>query len=222
MDVSTLADIAGIGAGAASIGGGAMAVYKAYQRSKKFFARVNQGMVSLETVTSEFRPNGGSTIKDKVDKIVAELTTVRSSRAVDELMTSMLAGWAHPPRCPAIAPFKGPTPWNTVIFKTNARGLWVWASPQWRILTGVESDQAEGSGWLMAVSNEHREDVERSWESAVTESRDFIMNFAVQHLVTGEVTEVRCHAVAAFTLDDQAVRKVAGWVGRLEGVLTDA
>jgi PAS domain S-box-containing protein len=53
-----------------------------------------------------------------------------------------------------------------LVWQSNPRGDWVWASPQWAAFTGQSPGRSRGYGWLEAVHPEDRERTLEAWQAA--------------------------------------------------------
>ncbi len=53
-----------------------------------------------------------------------------------------------------------------LVWRSDADGLWTWASPQWQAYTGQSQEESHGWGWLETVHPDNHAAVERGWHEA--------------------------------------------------------
>lgn len=63
-----------------------------------------------------------------------------------------------------------------LVWQSDSRGDWIWASRQWAAFTGQSPDRSRGDGWLDAVHPEDRERTREVWRAAPGCGR-----FAIEH-----------------------------------------
>lgn len=146
-----------------------------------------QKLEVLERLEQSVRPNGGSSLRDAVDRIEKEviLANVRA-RAVLEL-----------------APYG--------VFEADESGDYTYVNRVWQHMTGVRPDEALGSGWQRAILPEDRVQVAESWQSAVEDERSWVHWYRLKHQDTGAVLPVRVSTVAVRGSD----QRVLGHIGLL-------
>lgn len=127
--------------------------------------RVLDGMTIVEQIGAEFKPNGGSTIKDALVRLEALMTIERErNRAVS---TMLPAG----------------------MFETDEAGLNTWVSSKYTELTGLTLADAIGWGWAASVHDDDRVRVIAEWTSAFSQERRSIICYrahvgdSVRHLM---------------------------------------
>ena len=53
-----------------------------------------------------------------------------------------------------------------LVWRSSARGMWTWASPQWLSYTGQAQEQTHGTGWMDAVHPDDQEGLREAWSRA--------------------------------------------------------
>jgi PAS domain S-box-containing protein len=94
------------------------------------------------------------------------------------------------------------------IFQTDINGGGVYLNSRWLETTGLTNQEAVGNGWTNAIHPEDRENVISEWMKAVTENREFIMEFRFVNPFTG-IRWIDSHAIQL--LDEHG--KITGYIG---------
>lgn len=121
----------------------------------------------VSRVERETRTNGGSTIKDDLKSIRAQMTI--DSKAAD----SMLYLYTDP------------------VFKADCLGNIIFVNYKWLQISGIQNhEDAYGIGWLKAVHPEDRNRVYAEWKEAMATESIFLSEYRIQNLLTKEITNV--------------------------------
>lgn len=155
----------------------------AEERARARFEKFERAM---DAVLAEITTNGGSSLKDAVNRIEDGL--IRQGGRINLLLTMDDAA---------------------AVFETDGAGLCIWVSPAHQRLTGRPMDEVMGWGWIAAIHEDDADHVRQSWRSAVEDRRAFISRFRI---VRPDGTVVSVHS-AANTL--RAGARVVGWVGMM-------
>jgi len=116
----------------------------------------------LEIISQEMRPNGGSTMRDSLDRLNGHLALL-SARHDAQLDL-----------------------WPCGMMEADKAGAVVFVNRVWSEWTKCERTQAIGHGWLSTVHVEDRTRVLEAWESAVKDGRGFSVLFRLSHAVEGQ------------------------------------
>ena len=119
------------------------------------FLRAEQYMVVLDQIAAEFRPNGGSSMKDALNRL--EKRSVTRDANIQAIMNYQ----------------------RMAVWESDKDGGCVWASDALLELTGLTMDQMRGNGWSVAVPEEERERVFTEWQAAVEQHREFHARYHV-------------------------------------------
>ncbi len=94
------------------------------------------------------------------------------------------------------------------IFLTDARGACLYVNKQWQRMTGLDQEQAAGTGWTTALHEDDAAAVSRAWQNFTEGGPDFAMEYRFV-CPDGHLTWVASTAVA-FRNDAD---RVAGFMG---------
>lgn len=140
----------------------------------------------LDQIHQEFRPNGGGSLRDVIDRIDHSTTNAHG-------MNVALINY-H----------------DIAAFRANSKGELTWVSTQWCTLHGILPPQALGNGWMVSVHQDDRAAVIEEWESAIEQGRAFSATFRVGSQDNGYL---RVLGEAAILHNSKKV--VVGYVGTL-------
>lgn len=147
--------------------------------------RVASALEAIEQVRSEFTHNGGSTVKDKLDRIeVAMMLTAQRSKALT-----------------MDAPYG--------VFEATGDGLCTDFNRTYRRWAGLSTDELAGTRWLSCIHPDDRDYVYAAWKDAISQQREFSQEFKCVHAVTKDVFSVHVTAYPIFESRDSLV----GWLG---------
>lgn len=107
--------------------------------------RIEESLPSLLKIVDELQPNGGNSLRDKIDCIAKRVVHQEVSRR-------MLVDLAL----------------ETPFLECNKEGACIYASREWSKLTGISNTDAKGEGWLAAISKNDRERISEEWTNAVS------------------------------------------------------
>jgi len=139
-----------------------------------------------ETMAAEFRPNGGSSMKD----------------AITRIETRQL-----------IAEQRGKALYNDAIFgiwESDETGKCTYANRTYQRIVGRGFEDLEGWGWTNIISSHDKERVTQDWAQALNQQREFQSEFHVQHPDGKEIPVVS----VGHPLKDRA-GKLKGYIGQL-------
>lgn len=151
----------------------------------KFMYKLSKIFNQIEFIANELKPNGGSSLRDAIDHIHAELDT-----SIQRQKITMMDS-------------------NTPIFETNARGECVFANNAYLDLVGRQFEEIKNNGWVVALHPEDREWVCSEWESAIEQGRIFELSGYRYITPDGVESTVFCKAIPMINRKG----KISGWVG---------
>lgn len=108
-------------------------------------------------IAAEFKPNGGGSTRDRLDKIQDTL---------DGMVTLNIVSMN-------LVPFP--------MLKADRLGQVYWVNRQFIHEAEVSENEVMGLGWLNLVSDDHRESVRSQWLSAIEDARSLNVEFDVVH-----------------------------------------
>lgn len=136
-------------------------------------------------MAEDFKKNGGSSLRDIIDNIDRRLG-VTDIRIMALLKTT-------------------PTP----LFETDINGAWTWVNRAWSDLSGFQTEQTLGYGWMNVICSDYHQNITAQWKLAIEQKRDCVLEF---DLVT------RDERVIPVKIETTALRnngEVIGYLGRL-------
>lgn len=122
----------------------------------------------LSVIVKELKPNGGSSIKDSVNRIEF---TLHEQNEKYRIMMAMN---------------------ETPLFETDKMGRCTYVNRWYSDLTGLSYEECMGYGWLNAIDSKDRGRVNEEWGKAVTQGREYISAHTIIH--KEESIPVKCKA----------------------------
>lgn len=126
----------------------------------KFFREYNdhktlllKGNENIENILKELKPNGGSSLKDQISRIEANL----------ELIDVKVAAVA-------IAS-------NVGYWKSDSKGNAIEVGKSLCAILGRTESEIKGSNWVSSIHTSDRIAVKNEWDSSVRDNRNFEMNY---------------------------------------------
>lgn len=162
-----------------------------------FFNAVDETIESVKIIKAELQPNGGGSIKDKINKIEKSLSglddhifAINSKRTI----TLELMGWAE----------------GKIIgcFEADHGGLLTYITDKYAEITGSFNAQVLGNSWINLISDEDREFVVDEWHAAIRDERPFQTEFNFYNRRANKNILVRVLA-----LPFKVKNKLMGYVG---------
>ncbi len=114
---------------------------------------LTEAIPALSKIAEEFKPNGGSTLRDALDRV--EIQLAKNSNMATVLLQE--------------AP--------DAVFVTDGDGNCTWVNDTYSQWTGLSVDQAFGKGWHQAIAMDSREQVFDEWEQAVKDKVNFVGHY---------------------------------------------
>jgi PAS domain S-box-containing protein len=112
----------------------------------------------LSKLADEFKPNGGSSVKDALNRL--EL-----GQSLNQHRYRMVIKQS-----------------NVACFEANKVGEFTWVSPKLAEMAGNTYDRFLGNDWINAVYHEDRERVWDEWNEAILQKRDFSLTFRLNEI----------------------------------------
>lgn len=162
--------------------------WRSMSATRKTLADMQSLMPDLKRVTQELTPNGGGSLRDKVDRIERLVSIAEGAR---RLLMDVVTGAA--------------------IYEANGEGSCTYVNRGWSTLTGLTLDEARGSGWVAGVAEHDRKRVLEAWMLAVVNRHEFSLDYDMVDR-EGRVTPV--HGVARMLRDSRG--DVVGVIGTVQ------
>lgn len=144
---------------------------------------MTEALPVLTNVAKEFQPNGGSSLRDVIDRIEVKL--------------------AHNYNVATVLLQESPD----AVFVTDGNGNCTWVNDTYTRWTGLGIDSALGRGWHSAIAMKDRQLVYDEWEDAINSKS----NFTGQYWWTDGVHEFPVRCRTKLTIDSKG--RLAGAIG---------
>lgn len=146
----------------------------------------------VPSIREQLFNNSGSTLRDMVDRIAAQLAVLRSQDTA--LMQEHEKG----------------------IFMTDETGRTVWVNRAYLCMLGVTEGQVLGYGWKNTVAHQERRGYITAWEEAIQDRREF------EHVVTLRTEDgLASFSVRAYPVE-QPYKGYIGFVVPMAATASDA
>jgi PAS domain S-box-containing protein len=164
MDIEHFILIGKVFSGIAGIGGGLWGLVKIwkfldricispvkneYQKITGLHAKLEEAIPLIHKISGEFTCNGGSTLKDAINRVESKLSG-HEARIEVLLSNSSLA-----------------------TFESDLNGKFVNVNREWRHLVDAETSEILGDAWIQGVIPADRDLVRQEWSKSVAEKREF-------------------------------------------------
>lgn len=182
----TLVDIVTIVGGLGSVAGTLYGFYRFVIKPMiKLFLKFKQTLVLIEKMHEEFKPNGGSSLRDAINRIETKLLIEQNARRA--MSMGMDVG----------------------MFESDGQGMCTWVNQYYTNLSGLTIDEAKNFGWVTGIYEEDRERVVEEWTAAVKQKRIFKLDYGMFNARTAEYATVHCVAFPIATVKQEII----GFVG---------
>ena len=114
-----------------------------------FIKRLVKVFETIDKMAVQFSPNGGSTLRDAIDRIENRINTVEQRQKI-LFMDSPFA-----------------------VFEANKQGSLIEVNRTYSKWTKMSAPELLGSGWLNLIQRDHRERISKEWDSAIDDVREF-------------------------------------------------
>jgi PAS domain-containing protein len=151
---------------------------------------------TLEKIQAELHPNGGSSLRDAINRIDLKVTSVSDRINTIQVSTEILSDTL-----------------NICRWSSDKNGLINFVNRSLRKLVGIIDDQlVMGDAWLaniVYIDDRNQTDIE--WSRAVDTKSEYHHTFRIVNQTTNEIIKVTSHA--RLILNDKG--EVSGWAGVL-------
>lgn len=146
-------------------------VLRIFKCGYKFGKRVNR----LLSLADEFKNNGGSSLRDAIDRIEANT----------HLVSGRLNGLFY-----VFGQNLG-----VITLETNSSGEVIHISKKWSDLTGLNLEESLGFGWLNGIVDDDRQKVGTDFSTSVIEKREFHAEFELYNRIYDDTTKVKSYSI---------------------------
>jgi PAS domain S-box-containing protein len=146
----------------------------------------------VKFIAEELRPNGGQTVKDKINNLDGNVSALRHrAEKIDARQWAIVSSLNQP------------------TWESDAAGMAIRANASLLELIGRGQEDLVGNGWSNILAPEDAARVWREWTLAVKQLRTFELVYDVINVITKKRYRVRAVAVPYFDSE----RKPHGWIG---------
>lgn len=147
----------------------------------EFPTRLHEVDDKLNQILTELKPNGGSSLKDQLNRLEAHVSISEAQRRL--LMDASLQG----------------------IWTSDVRGKCTWINETFKIKTEAHAEELLGDNWINCIHPHDRDQVQKEWESAIKDGRIFNLFYRVINLKTQTPMSVKGTATPAKNFDGSIV-----------------
>lgn len=122
----------------------------------ELFTTINDLKKDISEIRNEYRPNGGSSTSDKIDKITASIKRIEANFLFQEKMNNHIM-----------------ISWGVGYWESDNKGSHIKISPSYCRITGRTEEELLDYNWINHVCEADRERIYLSWKNAVEDKRDF-------------------------------------------------
>jgi PAS domain S-box-containing protein len=144
----------------------------------------DQMMVDVTWIIEQLKPNGGSSLKDALNRVEADIHTIGQRQRLFMLDAS------------------------EAIFETDAKGDNVYANRTYCKWLGKSYSDVLGRGWINSLHESTRARVVEEWFHAIEDKREFTLDYNMKD-EHGDPFKVHCTATPMYDRN----KNVSGWSG---------
>lgn len=170
-----------------TIGGLLYSVYRyIFLPSLNYIKKINKIIYNSEQILSLLKPNGGSSVIDK-------LSDIRKRQILNEFRTKIIF-------CAL----------NVCTIEFSKDGECIWSSNKFRELTGLDLQQCLNNGWINGIAKEHREEIYNLWKELIEQKRECITkNISLYN----EKTNISCPTSFSSSILKNSKNEIIGIIG---------
>lgn len=131
---------------------------------------LRNGNKKLQSMLDQTKNNGGSTIKDQIDRIESSVASLTLWIEAAQHLTTK------------------------TFFKTDPKGNFIWTNTSLSKLLGMSLDEMKDMGWMDVIADYDYSRVRTEWEKSVETKGKFNMNFSIVNPLNEETKKVSCKA----------------------------
>jgi len=150
--------------------------YFIFKWLKKQYQNITTVHQQIDKIFKEITPNGGGSIKDKINLMSKEITS--NTEMTEQIFHRQR--WIMENR-------------DEAIFEAQPSGELSWVNKPYTKLTGRDSTSLVGHNWKNTVFEEDRERVIQNWQSSVNDRREFEDEYRII-LPAGQIITVHSSA----------------------------
>ncbi len=163
----------------------------------KIIIKIIKWVAKVNAALSELQPNGGGSIKDKVNKgvDVIQAMNIKVDGIIGRQKAILNEGL-------------------TAMYTNNSEGVCTSVNKAWVKLTGLPKDLATGRGWIRIMHPDDLKRIQQEGEDFINDGNEFDSEFRIIHYITKAVINVHC--TASKVLDSNG--NLSSIIGTLEKI----
>ena len=143
--------------------------------------RINHLDTKLDLILAELKPNGGSSLKDQMNRLEASVSISEAQRLL--ILDNSQQG----------------------VWTSNTEGDCTWINQTLANKVGGSLHDFQGENWISTIHPQDRKIVEEEWNAAIKNQRTFNLFYRFQNLNTQDVINVHGVATPAKNYDGSIV-----------------
>lgn len=138
-------------------------IKKIFSFIKKYWDMFNVAFAQLEYVYKEVKPNHGSSIYDKINKISKDLESTNKEVFIQTRISRQIRDDVK----------------DVMYCEFDEYGEFVFANKKLEDITGIQTEDMFGLGWLKFVCEKDRDEVYKKWNDSLEHKTPFIVSFCM-------------------------------------------
>lgn len=138
-----------------------------FVKRKQYISNINNMIDKVNHVYSELTPNGGSSIKDNIEKIKRDLGDVYDLSVANSLKTLLLFETS-----------------SDALFECNLKGEVIWVNEAFERMWGVGQTDLLGDNWISFIHSDDISRVYTLWQETVTTMRPYKARYRIFNSTT--------------------------------------
>jgi PAS domain S-box-containing protein len=143
--------------------------------------------IKINSIYNELHPNGGSSIRDAINRIEMRLVQVEQKQNVYLLESPQ------------------------GIYETDSDGNYIGVNRTFLRMVARTEKEVLGRGWVHCIAEHDKDKVKKAWDEAVEHGMEFSMIYDMMD-VDGEVFKVNA---IAYPMESPTTKQIIGWLGTI-------
>lgn len=143
--------------------------------------------IKIDSIYNELHPNGGSSIRDAINRIEMRLVQVEQKQNVYLLESPQ------------------------GIYETDHEGNYIGVNRTFLRMVARTEKEVLGRGWVHCIADSDKERVKKAWDEAVEHGMEFSMIYDMID-VDGEIFKVNA---IAYPMESPTTKQIIGWLGTI-------
>ncbi len=162
-----------------------------FKKMKNHFTNIREMMGKVSYIYTELTPNGGGSIKDKIDKIRLDMSEIYDLSVANGLKVHLLFAES-----------------KEALFEANLKGNVIWTNQAMQEMWGLSAGEMLGDSALSCVHPSDSAEIWNLWIDAVKTQRPYRARYRLINAETNQQVWVECIATL---LRDSKSRPLSFW-----------